>query len=829
MNRLRLRGLRAGNLQGADLDLDHGRWTALHGPSGAGKSAILFGVLEPVARRRFRVLRDPAALPGDDERWLAGLADEVSGLQPVVAWAGEVPRSRRRARVGDALGLWRPLARVFADHGERRCPACDHRWRPATAAELAAAAARFPDGVAVLVLAEAGGRDRDELLAGGWTRARIGPDLVRLEEAPARLPAGAWLLLDRFRWSPERAGRFRESLAAARRRGGAVRWEAGEEAAEQPSPGICPACGATAPGGEAEDLPDRPEAEDRVLAGRTWKAWRRLPFSAWGATGAPLPAALRRRLAFLERTGLGHLDGERTLGSLSLGEARRLELAALARLLRRDQLLLFDEPGMGLHGRERLLLAELLREVAAGGNTVLTADPAREFLEAADAWVRLGPGGGPEGGRVVGRGSRAELPPWEEELPPPSPLRLGPPLRFRDLRARHLEIPELALPTGCLVAICGVSGSGKSTLLEEELVPRLRRGEGFAGEPPVGGVAVLLERALGSAAVSTVATLSGAWAEIRRSFAEGEEGRIRGLSPSDLVARPDRGACPACRGHGVDADHLPCPDCDGLGLRPDLLELRLRGRSLRSWLEAPLARLARRLPSGSRLRRLLALLDRLGLGGRRLGERGRHLSLGERSRIALARELAGARRDRPKLFLLDEPCLGLPAGEARRVVEVLRSLAAEGHGFWVVEHHEILLRSADHVVELGPGAGPEGGRLIHAGTVTELLAADTPTGRWLAGRRPEPPPAPPPAAAPEDPVGPLPEDLDRGGRRRLENDLRRELATRSPLLADAVELGEDPAGELPPTAWPVEPPARTPLWAVLGLAGPLAEALRRHG
>ena len=829
MSPLRLRGLRAGNLRGLDLDLPQGRWTALHGPSGAGKSAILFGTLEPVARRRFRVLRDPAALPGGDESWLERLADEVSGLQPVVAWAGEVPRGRRKTAIGDALDLWRPLARSFHEHGGRRCGACGAEWRPPTVEQLSRVSEAFEDQVAVHVYSAAGAARSEELRLAGWTRVRLGRKLARLEEAPEVLPASAWLLLDRFRWSPDLLERLRDALAAALRRGEALRWDAGPAEGESPPPETCPGCGERAPRRDPLDTPRLDRADDLVLDGRSWTAWRRLPFGGWLDGAAPLPPELERRLRFLERTGLGHLDGCRALGTLSLGESRRLELAALSSLVRRDQLLLFDEPGMGLHGRERAWLVSLLRELVDQGNTVLTADPSREFLEGADAWVQLGPGGGPEGGQVVGRGGRAELPPYGQDLPAPRRVTPSGSLRFRDLRARYLEVDELELPLGILTGICGVSGSGKSTLLEEELVPRLRAEAGYQGQLPAGGVAVLLERALGSAAMSTVATLSGAWGAVRAGFADGEEGRIRGLRPADLVARPGQGACSACRGHGEDEDRLPCAVCDGLGLRPDLLELRLRGRSLRSWLTTPLAALERRLAAGSKLRRLLSLLDQLGLGERQLGERGRNLSLGERSRVALARELAAARRDRPKLFLLDEPCLGLPAGEARRVVEVLRSLTEQGHGFWVVEHHEILLRSADHLVELGPGAGPDGGAVLYSGAAAGLSAVDTPTGRWLSGAREPQPPQRPGAPRRVPLAAALPESLAREGRQRLEADLRRELATRSPLLADAVCLDHDPAELLPPVAWPAAAPANATLLEVLGLEGRLAEAMRQAG
>ena len=835
---LRLRGLRAGNLRDLDLDLPLHRWTALHGPSGAGKSALLFGVLEPVSRRRFRILEDPRALPAGREDWLRPLAEAVEGLQPVVAWAGEIPRRRRDVEIGTALDLWTTLARAWKEAGERLCPDCGHAFRPpdleALEAELRS---RLAAGVPVHVLAGCGGEPAAELLRAGWTRVRPAPGapLERLEELEGRLPPEALLLLDRFRWGEGREARLREALAEGLRRRRGLCVEAGESVLQVPAPDRCPACAAALPARPPEELPGLREAPDLRLGGRPWEAWCTAPLETWRSLPEGALRRSRRTLDHLLRTGLGHLAAGRRLGTLSLGEARRLELVARLGAVRRDQLLLFDEPGMGLHGEERRDLAALLQEIRAQGNTVLTADPAREFLEAADAWVLLGPGGGPEGGRLVARGSPSRLPrrarPAPREARPPAPEAR---LVFQGLGARFLDIPRLELPLGRLVALCGVSGSGKTTLLEEELVPRLREGRGFRGAVPAGGVRVLLERALGSARRSSIATLAGVWTELREAFAAGEEARIRGLGPGDFVAAPGRGACPDCRGSGAGPAGEACSRCRGLGLRPDLLELRLRGRSLALWLTTPLERLEKRLPASGRMRRVVRHLLDLGLGPRSLGERGRHLSLGERGRIALARALASARSGRPLLFLLDEPCLGLPVEEADRVVGLLRRLTEEGHSFWVVEHHEVLLRGADWLVELGPGPGPRGGRLLHAGPPEAVVGRDTPTGRWLAApsrsggrRRRRPRPAPLRSEV-------LPEDGRREGRRRLETELLRELATRSPLIADLWSPEDLAAGAgleeaLPPTAWPLPARPEAPLDRVLGLAETLEALLEEAG
>ncbi len=832
MNSIRLYGLRAGNLRGLDLEFPHGQWTAVHGPSGAGKSALLFRSIEPVARQRFRLLEDPHALPGCEEQWLPHVADRMEGLQPVLAAAGEIPRGRRSVEVGTALDLWPSLARAFHQHGQRCCGNCDHRWKALSSEDLLHAGKQAVDGTAIYVYSAADGFHTTDLLRAGWTRVQIDGELTRLEEAPEQLPQSSWLLLDRLKWRADQLNRLAEAAREAVRRQSAVLLQVGKSEHAFAAANQCPQCRNALPVRSEADLLHLREAEDLVLMGHSWSQWCNAPLQQWLELPGDVGYRSKRRLEYLSRTRLGHLAATRTLGTLSLGEGRRLELVALLSQVRCGQLALFDEPGMGLHGSERRALAGLLRELVDQGNTVLSADPAREFLEAADRWLLLGPGGGEEGGTVVGQGRRSELPPEQTKIQSRDGNAKSGALHFRDLKHRFLSIDALEMPLGQLVSVVGVSGSGKSTLLEAELVPRLRDERDFEGKLPDGGVAVLLERALGSSAFSTVATLSGGWKGIRDAFADGEEARIRGLSASDLVARVGQGACPVCRGHGLTEDRLPCADCQSLGLRDDLLELRLRNRSLRQWLTTPLSKLEKRLPSEGRLRTLVKHLTTLGLGNRTFGERGVHLSLGERGRIALAKALASSRRDRPKLFLLDEPCLGLPFGEAHRVVDLLHQLCAEGHSFWVVEHHEVMLRSADHVVEIGPGAGPQGGQLLYTGPPSGLPKAETPTGRWLASRADEVemPPPPKPVDAPVSEA--LADDWSRLGRRSLEQDLLRELSTRSPLLADMPGLEEDLLGEaaaLPPTAWPAAAPNDADLWQVLGLRTIAERSLLQHG
>ncbi|MDA1114173.1 MAG: ATP-binding cassette domain-containing protein [Planctomycetota bacterium] len=835
---IRLQGLRAGNLKNLDLELQRGSWTAVHGPSGAGKSALLFGVLEPVSRRRFEILEDPRALPGLEESWLKPLADGVVGLDPVIASAGEIPRGRKKAALVEVLDLLSLLQKAWTQEGLYQCTACSSTWRPPSVEGLLAMSERWQESSTVLVLSAASDADSAALLQAGWTRYRVGKTLARLEEAPSRLVEDAWLLLDRFKWRSGQETRLRDALASSLARGVAMRLVVDQQTFNFAAADRCPECGLQHASHAQEDWYRNLELQDRILDGKAWSTWMGLPLQEW-LDLKPLPkqGRARRRLELLQRTGLGHLAGDRLLGTLSLGEARRLELVSWIAQVRRGQTVLLDEPGMGLHGKERQTVAALLQELVAQGNTVLTADPAREFLEAAHHWLALGPQGGPGGGKVVCQGKRDELPQEDWVDDPSTATQAKEYLHFPKIKARHLSMKKLSVPLGRVVTFCGVSGSGKSTLLEQEILPRLRAEENVQGKIPEGGVHSLLERALRWSPASTIATLSGVWQEVRAAFASSEEARIRGIEAGALVARPGKGACPVCNGYAIDAHHLPCTACDGLGLRNDLLDLRLRNRPLRDWLTTPLDKLEKRLPAKGRLRNTVRHLIALGMGNRTLGERGRFLSLGERGRIALARVLSTARPGAPKLFLLDEPCLGLPVQEARRVVQLLRELCKDGHSFWVVEHHEYLLRSADWMMEIGPGAGAEGGQLIYQGKVEGVLKKDTPTGHWLVSRRRTElePPLPPP----RQPLRSrrFEEDVERSGRHHLEKELARELAMRSPLLHDLVGVEAEERAtssaqmeeDWTPAAWPVDPPRGTHLAEVLGLAAPIQKVLETHG
>ena len=509
MKALEIRGARAGNLRSVDLDLPLGQWTAIHGPSGAGKSALLFGILAPIAQQRFRLLKNPQALPGEDPSLFGKVVESVQGLQPVVALTGEVPRKRQQVTVGEALNLWNFLADVWRREGQRVCVDCGRQWSPPKWKDLESTQKAIPKGAKVYVSSLAEGEDLEELLLAGWTRVHVDGEWQRIEEAINPLPPHSWLLLDRWKWRKNSLVRLKEAADEGFRRLKPFRLEWQDQCHEIAAAHQCPQCKKLLPDRPLSSLAFLKEAEDLSIAGKSWTEWGKAPLAQWLQLSKGTRHLDYRRLQALEQTRLGHLTATRRLGSLSLGEGRRIELVAFLAQVRKGQLAIFDEPGMGLHGSERLAFAKLLRGLVVQGNTVLTADPSREFLEAADAWCLLGPGGGSEGGQVIGQGPRPTLPKEENWLLSSESKTSSSELSFENLEQRFLKIPKLKMPLGCLTAICGLSGSGKTTLLERELIPRLREERNLSGRIPSGGVAVLLERALGHSPFSTLATLSG--------------------------------------------------------------------------------------------------------------------------------------------------------------------------------------------------------------------------------------------------------------------------------------------------------------------------------
>lgn len=476
---------------------------------------------------------------------------------------------------------------------------------------------------------------------------------------------------------------------------------------------------------------------------------------------------IRHRLDCLERLGLGYLPLDRPAASLSLGEERRCRLAGLVGAPLSGLAWILDEPSTGLHPRDLPALHRLLRDLVAEGASLLTIEHDLHSLSAADHVVETGPGPGRDGGGIVADTSPAELPALDTPSgrwlsgrwrPPPSPPR-SPwgSVRLAGASGRNLTDISVDVPLGVLVGLAGVSGSGKSSLAIDTLGPALaeRLGRPVAARPlpfrdlsisgPLAGVEIV--EGHGEAVRnlrSTVASLSGLLDPLRELFASLPVARERGWTASRFSPNVKGGRCEACEGLGQTRIELhllpdawaPCPHCDGRRYAPATLDVRWKGLDLSQVLDLDLEGLAPLVANHPKLGPLVARLVEVGLGHIAAGRRTSTLSGGELLRLRLISALGlGAARQRV-LWILDEPSRGLHPMDVARLLASLEHLLDAGHAVLAISHDPFLLSRCAHILELGPGAGREGGRLLYSGDAAGLASAGTPSsesvGREIA-------------------------------------------------------------------------------------------------
>ena len=471
------------------------------------------------------------------------------------------------------------------------------------------------------------------------------------------------------------------------------------------------------------------------------------------------------RLEALRRVGLGYLTLDRRTRTLSGGEFRRARLAGCLGERTTGACFVLDEPTVGLHPADADRLWRVLTDLRDAGNTVLLVEHDPALIRRADYLVELGPGAGAEGGEVVDEGTpddviargtsptaRALL--AEKESPRESAGDTPAELSLTDARLHSLAGVTLRVPHGRLTAVTGVSGSGKSSLVAGLLVPAVRAAlsptaspppTDFYGEltglDPIAKLAEVDQRRLGGSSRSCPATASGVWTEIRKLLARTRDARRLGFAASRFSPASKVGRCPECRGRGfraVKADFLPtattpCPRCRGARFNPQTLLVRWKGRSAADLLAMRAGEAAGLFADVTPVARVLETFAEVGLGYLPLGQPADTLSGGEAQRVRLAAALADPGFT-PTLFVLDEPTAGLHPLDVARLTDLLVRLAGRGHTVLCVEHDVDLIRRCDRVVELGPGAGPDGGRIIAEGSPAEVARLDTPTGRALADR-----------------------------------------------------------------------------------------------
>jgi excinuclease ABC subunit A len=472
---------------------------------------------------------------------------------------------------------------------------------------------------------------------------------------------------------------------------------------------------------------------------------------------------ISERLAFLENVGIGYLSLGRSARSLSGGEAQRIRLATQIGSSLVGVMYVLDEPSIGLHQRDNEKLIATLDRLRDLGNTVIVVEHDEGTMMAADHLVDLGPGAGEHGGYVISAGTPAEVAKDPAsltgqylsgkrriELPEERRSPTGA-LRVRGAREHNLKGIDVAVPLGVFCCVTGVSGSGKSTLVNETLhhsvanrlhQAKLRPGahDGVDGLSQIDKIINIDQSPIGRTPRSNPATYTGVFDHIRQLFTQTQESRARGYKPGRFSFNVKGGRCEVCRGDGqikiemhfLPDVYVPCEQCHGKRYNRETLEVRFKGKNIGDVLEMSVEEAVVFFENVPKIARRLRTLHDVGLDYIRLGQAATTLSGGEAQRVKLATELSKVATGNT-LYILDEPTTGLHFADVQRLLDVLGRLVDAGNTVVVIEHNLDVIKTADHLIDLGPEGGEEGGEVVATGTPEEVAAVPgSYTGRFLA-------------------------------------------------------------------------------------------------
>jgi len=471
---------------------------------------------------------------------------------------------------------------------------------------------------------------------------------------------------------------------------------------------------------------------------------------------------IRRRLRYLMGVGVEYLTLDRQSRTLSGGELERVDLTTALGSNLVNTLYVLDEPSIGLHPRDSHRLVEILHHLRANNNTVVVVEHDPEIIKESDYVVDLGPKAGKQGGRAVYAGPyegllkspdslTAAYLTQRQTIPFPSKHRRAIPgrsIKIFGAHANNLKKIDVEIPLGLMVCITGVSGSGKSTLVDEVLVRNLKKLKSSSmatlshcelidGVDKVSDVIMVDQSPLGTTPRSNSATYMKAFDGVRRLFAGAELSRLRGYTPSTFSFNVEGGRCETCQGEGFEKIEMqflsdiytPCSECGGSRYREEILEVRLRGRTIRDVLDMTVAETMEFFRDSEEIRDRLRPLQLVGLDYLRLGQPLTTLSGGESQRLKLAAHMARAKKT-ATLFVFDEPTTGLHFYDIDRLLQAFDELLDQGHSVVVIEHNMEVIKGADHIIDLGPEGGGGGGEIVATGAPEAIVK----TGRSHTGR-----------------------------------------------------------------------------------------------
>ncbi|WP_417373207.1 ATP-binding cassette domain-containing protein [Glutamicibacter protophormiae] len=737
---IRVRQARENNLKGVDADIPKRRITAFTGVSGSGKSSLVFGTIAAESQRLINetytafIQTFMPSMPRPD-------VEVLENLSAAIVVDQERMGANSRSTVGTATDAYSLLRVLYSRYSE-----------PSAGG---AGAYSFNLGEGACAVCEGFGTeasiDLDELL--DWDKTLNEGAITAPNFAPGAwlwqtLTAGTQADLDvKLREMPqamlerllyEEAGKVKLNGANMSYSGLVTRIKSnyihsGREIKQAhirdwidriSTTAPCSACGGARLGEKARaskinqlGIADMTALQVTDLLAQLERLDR--------PAAAPLLANLTAVLQAMVQIGLGYLSLDRPAGTLSGGEAQRVKMIRHLGSALSDVTYVFDEPTVGLHPHDIARMNRLLEDLRDKGNTVLVVEHKPEVIKIADHVIDLGPGAGVHGGQITYSGDVPGLLAggtltgrhFSTRIPLKDAVRQkGAPLAIRGAHLHNLKNVDVDVPTGVLCAVTGVAGSGKSSLIHSTISKRE-------------DVAVVDQSAIRGSRRSNPATYTGLLEPIRAAFA-----KASGVKPA-LFSANSEGACEHCGGVGFTYTDLvsmagvalPCEICEGRRYKAEVLEYTFEGLNIAQVLDLSIEEAAARLKI-KKAAPMLARLNQVGLGYLKLGQPLNTLSGGERQRLKLAINLGkGA-----GTYVLDEPTTGLHLADVQRLLALLDEMVDEGNTVIVIEHHLAVIAHADWVIDLGPGAGHDGGSIVFEGTPAQLAAADTLTGQHLA-------------------------------------------------------------------------------------------------